>query len=239
MHLDYLPLLRIQRELYSLPRGMERFREYLKALQNDARDDLELPLVGMNPMAKEHVPALLDAYLALDADAIAARAVAGAQAEGEGSYRVALVLHDDAKGGWTNRWTTEFSLRFETGAMRKRGWIVAPLWSSEEPSAAAVESAVLVAIHRTSFIVRNGEATTLRARMQQEGEALRRAGARVTLDAEELAYTREVLARHLDSSSMPTTVAALFGDHAADSLSFPRLGLSPNAGLELAMMEAV
>jgi hypothetical protein len=188
-------------------------------------------------MAKEHVPALLDAYLALGADAIASAAIARANADGEGSFRVALVVHDDLKGGWTNRFATEFSLRFESGAMRKRGWIVAPLWTSEEPSPAAVEAAVLAAVHRTAFIVRNGEAATLGARMQQEGEALHRAGARVGLDAEELAYTREVLAPHLDSASMPTTVVALFGDVAADSLSFPRLGLSPNAGLELALMD--
>ena len=40
--------------------------------------DLALPLVAMNPMGKDHVPALIDGYLALDAERIAADAVAEA-----------------------------------------------------------------------------------------------------------------------------------------------------------------
>ena len=36
MKLDYVPLLRIQRELHDLPRGMERFREYLRTIWSPA-----------------------------------------------------------------------------------------------------------------------------------------------------------------------------------------------------------
>jgi hypothetical protein len=76
MTVSFVPLLRVQRDLYGLPRGMERFHAYIKAMRRDVDGDLDLPLVAMNPMGKDHVPALLDGWLALDADDLAARAVA-------------------------------------------------------------------------------------------------------------------------------------------------------------------
>ena len=55
MHLELLPLLHKQRELYAMPRSMERFHAYLKEMKGDSADDVEFaPLVLMNPMGKEH-----------------------------------------------------------------------------------------------------------------------------------------------------------------------------------------
>ena len=34
MKLDYVPLLRVQRELHGIPRGMGRFRQYLRTISN-------------------------------------------------------------------------------------------------------------------------------------------------------------------------------------------------------------
>jgi hypothetical protein len=115
MHLEYVPLLQMQRNIYRLPRGMERFYEYLRKMVNDDGDDLKIPpLVGINPMAREHVPALLDEYLALDTDARAAQVVAeaaAALADVSGEFKVPLVILDDLKGGWTNRYAVEFAMR--------------------------------------------------------------------------------------------------------------------------------
>jgi hypothetical protein len=57
-------------------------------------------------------------------------------------------------------------------------------------------------------------------------------------DDEELAYTRAVLEPHLDSTHYPTLLVALEGDPAAQALGYPPLGLSPKAGLALALAEA-
>src|SRR5258708_39413014 len=81
MNLDYIPLLRVQRELHGIPRGRERFRQYLRTISNQDGTDIELvPLLIMNPMGKDHVTALLDGLLALDADGVPARPAAGASA---------------------------------------------------------------------------------------------------------------------------------------------------------------
>ncbi len=75
MKLSFLPLLQIQRDLYAMPRGMERFREYIKTMTDAETGDLALPLVAMNPMGKDHIPALIDEYIALGAERLR-RAVA-------------------------------------------------------------------------------------------------------------------------------------------------------------------
>jgi hypothetical protein len=88
MNLTLLPLLRIQRDLHDIPRGMERFRAYL-ATMTEGSDDIVLPITGMNPMGKEHVAALLDDLLAADAEAIASARSITARRPGPGARRSA------------------------------------------------------------------------------------------------------------------------------------------------------
>lgn len=243
MILDYVPTLGIQRGLYRIPRGYERFRAYLRTMCDPSGDDLRLPLTPMNPMGKDHCPALLDAYAALGADAVAAAAVAEAAREVhdvEGVYRVTLVLADDAHGGWTNRYASEFSLRFYDRPVRTgQGWMVALLWTGDAASAAAVREAILTVIYRAAYVAEHGFARTLGARMVQEGIVMARAGCTApTLDDEDREYTREVIAPFLDAEDMRTTIECLFGDAAGKTLGFSPRGLSPWAGLALALSDA-
>src|SRR5262245_35004427 len=132
MELTFVPLLRIQRDLYTLPRGMDRFRAYIRTMVDPSSGDLDLPLVAMNPMAREHVPALLDDLLGIRSDDIgqAAVGVAGPElADVSGRFKVGLVMADDVRGAWTNRYATEFTHRFEETALYKRGWITGILWA--------------------------------------------------------------------------------------------------------------
>src|SRR5262245_55444093 len=106
MTIDYVPLLQLQRDLYRIPRGPERFNVYLKTMANEDRTELRLPpLVAMNPMGKDHVPQLLDSLLALDVEATGAQTSAEAAsrvAEAPGHFKLGLVVADDLMGGWTN-----------------------------------------------------------------------------------------------------------------------------------------
>src|SRR5262245_42014447 len=107
MGVEYVPLLQIARELYRMPRDMTRCQEYLRTLRAPSGNDVSIPpLVALNPMARDHVPRLIDQYLVLDADVIAQAAVREAEPS-LGSltddYKLGLVVLDDLKGGWTNR----------------------------------------------------------------------------------------------------------------------------------------
>ena len=245
MGLTFVPLLRVQRDLYAMPRGMERFREYIKTMVDAKTGDLALPLVAMNPMGKDHVPALIDEYLALRAEEIAEEAVKQAEdvwratASAVAEYRVALVVSDDLKGGWTNRWASEYSHRIEGGAITKRGWLVGILWTSEPASGQNVRDAVLTSIYRAEYLQTHAGPTTLGEMLDQEGYAMARAGCTTPqLDDDDLAYTRSVIKPHLGASDRATVIACLFGDRAAAALGYPPQGLSERAGLALALSNA-
>jgi hypothetical protein len=242
MRLSFLPLLQVQRDLYALPRGMERFREYIKAMTDPETGDLALPLVAMNPMGKDHVPALIDAYLAIAAEQVAAAAVATAAVNIPPSgrdYQVSLVVSDDLKGGWTNRWASEFAHRIEGAAIMKRGFITGILWTSEPASETNVREAVLTAIYRTEYLQTHAAPKSLRGMLDQEGYAMARAGCMTpALDDEDLAYTRTLIAPHLDAHDRATVIACLFGDTAATALGYPPQGLTDRAGLALALHQA-
>ena len=231
-----------------MPRGMERFREYIKTMTDPETGDLALPLVAMNPMGKDHIPALLDQYIALGAEKIAEesidvwRATASAVAERSETakeYKVGLVVSDDLKGGWTNRWASEYGHRIEGRAITKRGFITAILWTSEPASAANVRNEVLTAIYRTEYLQTHAAPKTLGEMLDQEGYAMARAGCTTpSLESDDLAYTRAVIAPHLEATDRATVIACLFGDPAANALGYPPQGLTERAGLALALHDA-
>jgi hypothetical protein len=103
MKIEFVPLLQLQRDLYSIPRGQERFRTYLETIINADGSDLEVPpLAVMNPMGKDHVAAILDALLSIEADAVAARAISEVIDQLEdvsGQFKLGLVVVDDQMGG--------------------------------------------------------------------------------------------------------------------------------------------
>jgi hypothetical protein len=263
MNLNYVPLLRVMRELHQIPRGqppdfngMKRFRQYLRTIfPRDQSADQLIPLLSINPMGKDHVTALLDAYLAMDADAVGARTAAEAAArlaDVPGDFKVGLVVADDLLGGGTSRYVDEFTFRFGPDHLFPRGrrsppklprlkdfWLAGVLWSSEVPSVRAVREAILTAAHRVAYMHQHGLARTLREMLTQEGQVMALAGCSgPTLDAEDLAYTRAVLMPYLDADEMRTCIECLFGDAAARTLGFTPRGLSPWAGLALALHDA-
>ena len=61
---------------------------------------------------------------------------------------------------------------------------------------------------------------------------------RPMLTADDIAYTREVLAPYLNAKDRPTLIACLFGDAAAHALGYSPQGLSDRAGLALALNHA-
>src|SRR5215468_9010267 len=224
MKLEFTPLLQVQRDLYRLPRGWERFRAYLQTMTDTETKDLQLPLGAMNPMGKDHVPALLDEYLAFDADGLAAGAVTEAElrlGQVPGEFKVALVISDDAMGGWTNRHSSELAARSGAKALHKRGWITGILWTSEKPSAQSTREAALTAVYRAAYIQQYGFAVTLREMMAQEGYAMAMADcSEPSLDDDELEYTRDVIAPRLDTKDYPIIITSLFGDVAAATLGY-------------------
>jgi hypothetical protein len=245
MELELLPLLHIQRELYAMPRSLDRFNAYLKRMTGNSADDIEFPpLVMMNPMGKEHCLVAVDHLIAIGAEGAAAQALEEARArltDVAGAFKVSLILADDRMGGWTNRTFAGFAARFPAqDALRKRPFITVPCWTSETWTADDARRHTLAQVRRVAFVVQHGTPITLRERMAQEGEALAFAGlTTLTLPNDELAYSCEVIAPHLDATDQPTVLACLFGDEAASEAGYPQMGLPKNAGIEVAVAEVI
>lgn len=239
--LTHVPLLRVARDLYDVPRGGERFQEYLRLLTGGP-DDAIVPLVALNPLGREHVAAALDALLAIDADGIAARAVeeAGQRlAPLSLDARVGLSLADDVAGGWTHRHLSDAAHRFGLSAALKRRWIGVLFWASETPTVGRVRAETLAAIFRSAYATRFGEAKTLNQMMVQEGLAARFAGLPAPiLSAGEHERIRAVIEPRRQRTETPITFACLYGDDAAREVGYPALGLPPDAGFRLAAIEA-
>jgi hypothetical protein len=260
MNLAHVPLLQIQRELQAMPRTMERFRQYLRTVLTDDHTEAKLvPLLAANPMAKDHVTKLLDVLLAMDAEGIAARTSAEASnrlGDAPGDFLIGVVVVDDLMGGGTNRYDYEFNQRFGPRSRSDRScvrisermqermrtrpvWLAVPLWSSEPaPTPELVRQGVLMVACRVAYMQRHGPATTLREMLIQEGEVMTFAGCtEPALDEEDIAYTREVLVPYLEETDWRACMECLFGDEPGKTLGFTPRGLSPWAGLALALYD--
>ena len=243
MRFELVPTLDKLREVYLVPRGPERFQAYLAATAGGAQRAEEVnlpPLVLANPMAKKNVLAFVEDWLALKAEDVARQVLNDANARFEAipfprSIKVGLAVLDDLGGGWTNRAIND-AARFEVGrTLQHIGWLTVHLWVSEVPSLPALRLSVLEATHRAAYAVQHGDSLMLAARMRQEGWVAARAGRAPTFDADELAYSRAVIASHLSSTHQPTVIACLYGDEAARQWGYAPLGLSAHAGFEVAL----
>jgi hypothetical protein len=272
MNLDYVPLLKTQREIQGMPHNRDRFQHYLRTVWNCYKEDFELiPLMFANPMARDHVTAVLDQLLAIGADHIAAAAVKEGPVrlpDSPPEFKASIVVCDDLKGGWTNRYDYEFKNRagyteflpgndpptptptptpnpapppqaLKPPSWSKFLWLVGTLWSSEPVSARAVRESILTAIYRFVFVQQHGIPRTLRELLDQEGQVMSLSGCESPiLDDDDIAYTREVISPHLNATDKRTCIECLFGDSAARSLGFTPRGLSPWAGVALALHDA-
>ncbi len=237
-----VPMLRVQRDLYDIPADPAASGAICDTMTGGS-DEIVLPLSTFNPMGRGHVPDCLDALLALDAESLAAEAIAEATqrlAGIEATFRLGLVLADDAGGGWTSRPHTEVENRFRPMTLLKRGWAVALAWTSEIPTARGIRRDVLATIDRSIAVLRHGEPRTLGQMMEQEGLAAVFAGeVSSTLDFEEIEYTREILRPHREATDLTTIIPCLYGDEAARALGSDAFGLSDLAGFSLALAEAL
>ena len=243
MPIEHAALLKTQRDLHDIPRGMERFQAYLKAIINDEGDDVRyMPMVAMNPMGREHVAERLDELLALDADAAAAEAIAEALSrlgDVPDVLQHGLVIVDDVRGGWTNRTNYDFWGRFGLEMPLKRPWLMTGLWVSEAPSLQHICQSVLLTVFRLKYIQQHGQPKTLREMLVQEGAAGAFAGLQPRHDAEEIAYTREALAPCMDSTDYAVQIAALYGNQAARMLGYEPLGVSEHAAFDMALADTI
>jgi hypothetical protein len=239
------PMLKILLEVYRVPPGKERFDAYINAAiagATRASDVACPPLVMANPMAKQHANRQLEVWLALGVEEELIRILEEAnqtfsKLEFGEVIHVGLTLVDDLKGGWTDSILTDWGLRFPEKI--NPNWVCVPLWTKYSQTLEVLQTNAKMAIGRFVWQVQHGNALTLREMLEQEGYAQGFAGAKTMMPREDLAYTQAVLEPLLENTDKPTLIAALYGDDAAKHVGYPALGLSGDAGFELALATAL
>jgi hypothetical protein len=168
MKFELVPVIDLMLELYGKPRDSGRFKEYISKLQGNSKGDMELPISGFNPMAKEHVSEKLHELKAQHAEDIMRECIATIDHKGEGTFKVVLNLMDDLKGGWTNRFTSDYQSKFQLSGLISRKFITPVFWSSENYSADLIEQRTLDYCYRSTYWLQNRKPRTLREHLLQE-----------------------------------------------------------------------
>lgn len=246
MEITLIPTLDVLRDIYRMPRDMARFQRYRREMAAPDGTIL-LPISGFNPMGHDHVAEALDHLLSIDAERVAANAIADAAsrlARVEGTYRVALVLSDDIGGMWTERTNVEATMRFRSTprgghGSSMAGWIIPILWTGDGSDAARVAIEVRAEIYRAVALLSVTETRTLDEIMRVEGRALRFGGASPVLNAATIEAARASIAPHRGSNAWPMIVAAMFGDETASMYGYDAIGVPPRAGFDVALADAL
>jgi hypothetical protein len=239
------PMLKILLEVYQIPPGKDRFEAYINATiagATRAQDVACPPLVMANPMAKDHANQQLETWLELGAEEELTRILEEANKtfsslEFAPLVHVGLALVDDLKGGWTDSILTDWGLRFPE--RMNPNWVCVPLWTKYPQTLEILRRNAKMAVARFVWQAQHGTAVTLREMLAQEGYAQAFAGEKALMPREDLAYTQAVLEPLLENTDKPTQLTALYGDNDAKHVGYPALGLSDDAGLELALATAL
>lgn len=230
MKFEVLPTIDKMLELYQKPRTMERFHEYIRTLQGDTKGDLVVPIGGFNPMAKEHVVEKLLELKNFDAEKIMRDALEELNAElirrgGEkdnSTFKVALNLSDDLKGGWTNRYTSDYDSKFKINALVNRKFCTPIFWTGESFSEQIIRERTLEYAYRTIYWLKHPKPKTLEEHVAQEKFAMQKSQWNENLDA---LAAETFYQKHRSSEDYHIIFNFFYGDAASKSLEFPTFGM--------------
>lgn len=216
-------------ELYETPRNMERFQAYLSLLQGGKTGDFVMPISGFNPMAKTHVLQKLAELQQLGAEEIIQTTLTQANKElvhhaCQATFQLSLTLADDAQGGWTNRFTTDYDSKFKLKALIDRKFCTPFFWSSENYTTELIKDRTLQAIYRTVYCLDFPKPKTLAEHIAQEQFVAKKCPlpASQLIDFQALDFFFQ---QNKDTTNFPLIFTFLYGDEAAISLGYSSLGI--------------
>ncbi|NND34293.1 MAG: hypothetical protein HKN76_17040 [Saprospiraceae bacterium] len=221
-------------ELYAKPRTAARFQEYLIMLQGSSGKDIILPIAGFNPMAKEHVLQKLMELRKLDVEKIMKEVtdeinLSLVRNSDPGLFKVALNLADDLKGGWTNRFSTDYDSKFKINALVSRQFCTPYFWSSEDYDKTLIRKRTAQYIFRTIYRLSNPAPTTLEQHIAQEFFVARNAKpGRSPVDTPGLKLLDDFYKQHKGTENHNIIFNFFYGDEAAKSLGYPAFGMKDN-----------
>ncbi len=234
MNFELIPIVDIMLDFYAKPRSKERFQEYISMLQDGKKGDLTLPIGGFNPMAKEHILQKLTELKELKAeqiiqDTLESINVTLTHDQVRGTFKVVLNLADDLKGGWTNRYTTDYDSKFKINALVNRTFCTPFLWTSESYTEQIIRSRALEYAIRTIYWLTNPKPKTLKDHIEQETYVAEMSKLNSdNLDANDFELLDNFYLKYQESDDYGIIFNFLYGDNASKTLEFPTYGVAGN-----------
>ena len=234
MKFALLPILEKMQNLYQLPLNRGRFEQYLFMLQGKQKNDMILPISGYNPMAKEHVLLKLNELQALDAEQIIQGELdkinTHLNSKEDRTIQVVINLADDIGGAWTERFTTDFSSKFEIQAFIKRNFCAPYFWASETYTKELIIERIREYVYRTLHVVHKGKPTTLRDHVEQEIYVQFRSNNTSQISEDNYSEIEKFYLQNADSEDYNLIFNFFYGDEASESLAYKTYGIGKDAG---------
>ncbi|MEM7382706.1 MAG: hypothetical protein AAF361_16170, partial [Bacteroidota bacterium] len=166
MRFELIPLLERMQQFYQLPRDRQRFSTYLDMLLGESREDVVLPIAAFNPLGKELVMEKVKQLIDMRAEELMQEVIF----EVNGSLKipdnrtisVGLNLLDDIGGAWSDRFTTDYSSKFDFGSLHKRNFCLPSFWTSETLSVEMIRPRTKEYLYRTLYWLEHGKPQSLR-----------------------------------------------------------------------------
>lgn len=241
MQFELLPCIEKMIEFYGQPKSAARFKTYLNMMLDQNGEDVVLPIMIFNPMAKAHVVDKLKELSQLKAEDLTITSLQGINntlqqidsIQDKGIFKVCLVVADDAKGGWTNRFTTDYQCRFTIKGLLNRNFCTPIFWSSESYTNELIENRIKGFVWRTVFQLLHQQPENLAEHVQQEAFVHENCYS-TSKDFKEIDSILNLFDQHRHSSDRNVLISFLYGDDAANELGYTPLGLPSFAGIKAA-----
>jgi hypothetical protein len=231
MRFELIPVIDTMFDLYEKRRSMERFQEYISILQ-DKNGDMTLPIVGFNPMAKEHILHKLAELKELKAEQVIQDTIHNLNAtlrkeQPQNIIKVVLNLADDLKGAWTNHYTTDYDSKFKINALVTRNFCTPFFWASENYTKQLITSRTFEYALRTVYWQTNTKPRTLREHIEQEiYVTMKNKINSEKIDTTGFELLDNFYSKHQQSDDHSIIFNFLYGDNASKSLEFPTYGIT-------------
>ncbi len=231
MKFEVIPVLDTMLEIYSKPRSPDRFKEYLALLKGNTKNDLEIPITGFNPMAKDHVTDKIKELKNSRAEEIITDVISNINQKNNSkngrTFKIFINVADDAKGGWTNRYTTDFDSKFKLNAYVERGFCIPYFWTSETYSQEIIIQRIKEYIYRTIYWAQNGRLRTLNDFVKQEQFVAKNTAISAKKNnSKALTLLDSYFNSNKNNEDYNLIFNFMYGDTVCESLSYPTFGIS-------------
>lgn len=220
-------------DLYEKPRTVERFQAYLDTLQGGKKDNLAMPISGFNPMAKEHLLDKLKELKSLAAEQVIEETLNELNdnhfsKNSDRNFKVAINLSDDLKGGWTNRFTSDYDSKFKINGLFSRNFCTPIFWSSESFTKDIIKERALAYIFRTVYWLSKPKPKTLKEHLAQEIFVASQTKNKNKFQKTNFEALEKFYKDNENTDNYHLIFNFFYGDKASASLGFPTYGIIEN-----------